>query len=168
MAAATALAALMAGLTQADVFNMPPGQTSMQFVTVGDPGNAADTAVMDDSTTGYGAVPYTYQIGKYDTTLAQYCQFLNAVAKTDTYGLFNPLLATWYPTNWSQNLGITQSGSPAPTATRSWATAMCRHFSSRGATRPASATGCRTASPPGAGRRHNGNGGVHPQWRDHE
>ena len=52
----------------ADVFNMPPGQTSLQFVTVGNPGNAADPA------TGslYGAVPYTYQMGKYDVTAGQY------------------------------------------------------------------------------------------------
>jgi formylglycine-generating enzyme required for sulfatase activity len=111
MASALALAALMAGVARADVFNMPAGQTSMQFVTVGDPGNAADTAVMDDATTGYGAVPYTYRIGTYDTTLSQYCQFLNAVAKTDTYGLFNSVMAEWYPTNPGLNLGITQSGS---------------------------------------------------------
>jgi hypothetical protein len=60
-----------------NVFNMPAGDTSLQFISVGDPGNAAD------STTGLGAVGYTYQRGKYDVTLGQYCQFLNAVAKTD-------------------------------------------------------------------------------------
>ncbi|MGD0283970.1 MAG: SUMF1/EgtB/PvdO family nonheme iron enzyme [Dissulfurispiraceae bacterium] len=84
----------------ADVFNMSYGQTSLQFVPVGDPGNAADTL------TGYGAVGYTYQMGKYDVTVGQYCQFLNAVAKTDTYGLYYSGMATDYPT-----LGITQSGS---------------------------------------------------------
>ena len=60
---------LLAGLGRAacaDVFNMPPGQTSVQFVTVGDPGNLPDTTVMQyDTTTGYGSVPYAYQIGKY-------------------------------------------------------------------------------------------------------
>ena len=66
------------GVAQADVFNMPTGDTSLQFVTVGDPGNAADPS------TGYGSVGYTYQMGKYDVTVGQYCQFLNAVAKTDT------------------------------------------------------------------------------------
>ena len=65
----------------ADVFNLPSGQTSLQFVTVGDPGNAPDT-------TGFGAVPYTYQMGTYDITVAQYTQFLNAVAQTDTCGLY--------------------------------------------------------------------------------
>jgi len=72
----------MGNTARADVFNLPSGQTNLQFVTVGDPGNAPDT-------TGFGAVPYTYQMGKFDVTVAQYTQFLNAVAKTDTYGLFN-------------------------------------------------------------------------------
>jgi len=67
----------------ADVFNLPSGETSLQFVTVGDPGNAPDT-------TGFGAVPYSYQMSAYDTTVAQYCAFLSAVAKTDTYSLYNP------------------------------------------------------------------------------
>ena len=35
---------LAAGVAYADVFNMPGGQTSLQFVTVGDAGNAPDTA----------------------------------------------------------------------------------------------------------------------------
>ncbi|MEI6367985.1 MAG: fibronectin type III domain-containing protein, partial [Planctomycetota bacterium] len=39
----------------------PVTPTSMSMVTVGNPGNAADT-------TGYGAVSYSYQIGKYDVT----------------------------------------------------------------------------------------------------
>ena len=85
---------------KADVFNMPGGQTSLQFVTVGDPGNAADP------TTGYGAVGYVFQIGTYDVTVGQYCQFLNAVAKTDTYGLYNSGMATDFPT-----IAIIQSGS---------------------------------------------------------
>ena len=94
------LTLLTASTARADVFNMPAGQTSLQFVTVGDPGNAADT-------TGYGAVGYTYQIGTYDVTLSQYTAFLNAVARTDTYGLYHSGMATAYPT-----IGITQSGSP--------------------------------------------------------
>ena len=66
------------------------GLASLSFVTVGDPGNVADTTVMTtDSTTGYGSVPYAYQMGKYDVTLAQYSAFLNAVARSDPYGLYN-------------------------------------------------------------------------------
>ena len=100
--AVAAFLLLAASVAQADVFNMPSGQTSLSFVAVGDPGNAADT-------TGYGSVPYVYQIGKYDVTVAQYCQFLNAVAATDTYGLYNGNMAAeaYYglPT-----VGIAQSG----------------------------------------------------------
>jgi formylglycine-generating enzyme required for sulfatase activity len=106
-----AMIVLAAGSVQADVFNMGgtldpttgiwTGQASLQFVPVGNPGNAADTA------TGslYGSVPYAYQMGKYDVTVGQYAQFLNAVAKTDTYGLYNSYMATDYPT-----IGIAQSG----------------------------------------------------------
>src|SRR5690606_22705490 len=56
-----------------DVFNMGPGLTSLEFVTVGNAGNAADT-------TGYGSVAYEYRMGTYEVTNAQYVEFLNAVA----------------------------------------------------------------------------------------
>lgn len=66
-----------------------------QTVTVGDPGNAGDETVMQqDQTTGYGSVSYTYAIGKYEVTLAQYTTFLNAVAAADPNGLYNPNMAT--------------------------------------------------------------------------
>jgi formylglycine-generating enzyme len=60
---------------------------TIDWVTVGDPGNAADT-------TTYGGVAYDYQIGKYDVTIGQYTAFLNAVAATDTYSLYNTSMAT--------------------------------------------------------------------------
>jgi formylglycine-generating enzyme len=63
---------------------------TIDMVTVGNKGNIADTAVMIDSTTGYGSVSYNYQIGKYEVTNAQYCEFLNATANiTDPYHLFS-------------------------------------------------------------------------------
>ena len=53
-----------------------------------------------------GHTPYEYQIGKYEVTLAQYAAFLNAVASTDAFGLYNANMAT------NQNsAGIAQSGS---------------------------------------------------------
>lgn len=70
----------------------------MEWVTVGDAGNTAD--VHGD---GYGSVDYVYSIGKYEVTNSQYCEFLNAVAGTDTYGLY-----TIYMNEFG---GITQSGS---------------------------------------------------------
>ena len=60
---------------------------TIDWVTVGNPGNAADT-------TGYGAVAYEYKIGKYEVTNAQYSAFLNAKASTDTYGLYHPFMST--------------------------------------------------------------------------
>ena len=87
-------AALLASAVtaQANVFNIGgtisggtwTGSASLQFVTVGNPGNVADTAAHSGVPGGCGSVNYTYEIGKYDVTVAQYCQFLNAVAKTDT------------------------------------------------------------------------------------
>ena len=67
----------------------PAGAVSIDMVTVGNAGNANDTG-------GglIGAVAYDYQIGKYDVTIGQYTSFLNAVAKTDTYSLYNSSMGT--------------------------------------------------------------------------
>ena len=72
----------------------PPGVV-IDTVTVGNPGNANDT-----EGEGYGAVGYEFHIGKYEVTAGQYTEFLNAVAATDTYGLYNwqmwePLSPEW-------------------------------------------------------------------------
>jgi hypothetical protein len=47
---------------------------------------AAGTTADD---TGYGAVDYDYRIGRHEVNNHQYAVFLNAVAATDTNGLFN-------------------------------------------------------------------------------
>jgi sulfatase modifying factor 1 len=60
---------------------------NIDFVNIGNAGNAADTQVMDDATTGYGAVGYNYRIGKYEVTAAQW-QTINTAA-----GIGNP--GTW-------------------------------------------------------------------------
>ena len=71
---------------------------TIDWVSVGDVGNPADS-------TGYGAVGYNYKISKYEVTLGQYAEFLNAKAKTDTYGLYNTSMGT------DMNIaGIRQSG----------------------------------------------------------
>ena len=88
------------------------GQTFfVETVTVGNPGNAGEWS--GESYGGYGpdricgAVDYTYNIGKYEVTAGQYEAFLNAVAATDTYGLYNTNM-------WSHDYGckIAQTGSP--------------------------------------------------------
>ena len=56
--------------------------------------------------TGYGAVHYAYNIGTYEVTAGQYCEFLNAVAATDSHELYNSNM-------WSNTYGckIQRSGS---------------------------------------------------------
>jgi len=75
-------------------------EVTIGWVTVGDPGNACET----QSQGCFGAVAYTYQIGRYEVSNAQYAEFLNAVSATDTYSL--------YATSMGSGVGgITRSGS---------------------------------------------------------
>ena len=85
-------AALMAACVAAPT--VAHAAISISTVTIGNAGNAADTRVMNDGTTGYGSVGSAYSIGKYEVTAAQYTAFLNAVAATDTYGLYNTKMAS--------------------------------------------------------------------------
>jgi len=81
---------------------------NIETVRVGDAGNAADTNRLSsgDASPGYGAVAYEFRLGKYEVTIGQYTTFLNTVAKTDTYSLYHPSMAT------DLNVaGITQTGS---------------------------------------------------------
>ena len=68
---------------------------TMDWVNVGNPGNAADT-------TGYGAVAYAYQIGKHEVTNSQYGAFLNAKGASNSGAIYNADMT---------GTGITQSGS---------------------------------------------------------
>jgi hypothetical protein len=81
--------ALIAALA-ASLISTASADIGYQFVNVGNPGNANDTA------TGslYGGVSDVYATGKYDVTLSQYTTFLNSVAQTDTYALYNTSMAT--------------------------------------------------------------------------
>ena len=97
-----AVIAFLPCIAEASIFQMPGGDTSLQFVTVGDPGNLPDS-------TGYGEVNYAYQIGTYDVTMAQYVQFLNAVAAADPYGLYSQGMGD---NVFSPGAGISQTGSP--------------------------------------------------------
>jgi sulfatase modifying factor 1 len=76
---------------------------TVETVFVGNAGNANDPA------TGnlYGGVSYAYNIGEYEVTVGQYTAFLNAVAATDTYALYNSSMAT------DLNIaGIARNGTP--------------------------------------------------------
>ena len=73
----------------------------IEWVTVGDPGNTADT-----DPAGYGAVAASFQIMKYEFTNQLYTEFLTSVAATsDTYSLYNASMGS------DPRGGITQSGS---------------------------------------------------------
>jgi len=80
------------------VSGVASAEITIDTVPVGNPGNAADS-------TGYGAVAYEYNIGKYEVTAAQYTAFLNTVAALDIYGLYNTKM-------WSDTYGckIQRSG----------------------------------------------------------
>jgi formylglycine-generating enzyme required for sulfatase activity len=62
----------------------------VETVVVGNAGNAGEQSRLPNQDPNfYGAVAYGFHIGKYEVTAAQYTAFLNAVAATDTYGLYN-------------------------------------------------------------------------------
>lgn len=71
--------------------NRPAQAVDLEWVTVGNPGNEADQE-SSQYRYGFGAVAYSYRIGKYETTNGQYVDFLNAAAKADPYGLYNPYM----------------------------------------------------------------------------
>lgn len=73
------------------------------MVTVGNPGNAPNTRHGSGT---LGAVDYVYRIGKYEVTAGQYTEFLNAVAKADPYGLYDPEMA-----DTSRGANIQRTGS---------------------------------------------------------
>ena len=80
------------------VFALAPAkQVDMQWVHVGNAGNANDG-------TGYGGVAYDYYIGKYEVTWTQYAAFLNAVAAADKYDLYNASMGS------DPHGGITRDG----------------------------------------------------------
>jgi len=92
MCLAAAVAVLVGGAAQADVFNMGPGLTSLQFVTVGNPGNPGEQSRLAayGDTTYYGSVADPYLIGKYEVTNAQWREFLTHKASaSDPYGLYD-------------------------------------------------------------------------------
>jgi formylglycine-generating enzyme len=70
---------------------------TIETVPVGNPGNVGELSGGGAGGRGHdaivGAVDYEYNIGKYEVTCAQYVEFLNAVAATDTYGLYNTLMS---------------------------------------------------------------------------
>ena len=95
----TLIAAL--GLALAGLQSAIAGPVTIALSPVGNPNNP------NDGPLAMGTVGYSYYIGSYDVTLNQYAAFLNAVAATDTYGLYTPSLTTD-----PHSEGIARSGTP--------------------------------------------------------
>ncbi|HIF97308.1 MAG: SUMF1/EgtB/PvdO family nonheme iron enzyme [Myxococcales bacterium] len=72
---------------------------SIDRVTVGDPGNAANSD-------GVGSAGNSYRISKYEVTNTQYAEFLNAVGSEDNWQLYDSTLG-----NSPLQSGTTRSGS---------------------------------------------------------
>jgi hypothetical protein len=81
------------------------GGINIDFVSIGNAGNTADTKVMNDGTTGYGAVGYEYRIGKYEITNAQWNAFTSAAGAptgnpADAYDQSATIPGDQQPTNY--------------------------------------------------------------------
>ena len=77
---------------------------TIEMMTIGNAGNLAQSST-NANQNGYGSVAYEYQIGKYEVTIGQYTAFLNAVAKVDTYSLYDTSM-----TSNRNGAGISRSG----------------------------------------------------------
>jgi formylglycine-generating enzyme required for sulfatase activity len=77
-------AAVVASAVAAQAATITHGSTTinMNFVTVGNAGNTADS-------TGYGAVGYNYSIGTYDVTAAQWAAVIAADPNVGTAGYWS-------------------------------------------------------------------------------
>jgi formylglycine-generating enzyme required for sulfatase activity len=85
---------------------LPAGAVTIDWVTVGNPSNAADTPAMNCFAASCGSVPDAYAIGKYEITNAQYAEFLNAKAASDPLALYHVSMGSDATFG-----GITRSGS---------------------------------------------------------
>jgi len=85
---------------------LPAGAVTIDWLTVGDPGNPPDTATNYPSDTpDCGSVAEAYRISKYESKSAQYAEFLNALAGADPNRLYTTFMSS------DDRGGIAQSGS---------------------------------------------------------
>jgi len=108
------LAFVMAAQVRAEVL--------IDLVPVGNPGNTGQWSGLTHGPQRFvGSVPYNYQIGKYEVTAGQYTEFLNAVAKTDTYELYS-MCMDYSVSPWGCNIVRTgQPGVYSYTVAPNWA-----------------------------------------------
>jgi len=98
-----------AGAVALVVFGLLSSAPAADFTwqTVGSIGNAPNP------TTGLGRVTENYKISAYETTIAQYADFLNNsyAGKQGLYGVYNTNIGAKQTVNPPSGVGITQSGS---------------------------------------------------------
>jgi hypothetical protein len=83
---------------------------------VGDPGNVADE--LDTDQRRHGAVNSIFRVGKYEVSNREYCTFLNAVARSDPYGLYPSYMVAGQP---YEMRGIERIGEPGSYSYRCFA-----------------------------------------------
>ncbi len=87
---------------RANILDMPQGLTSLETIDVGNIANGGELSGAGAGGAGpnriCGAVDYAYSMAKFEITAAQYVEFLNAVAATDSYGLYTTEM-------WSNDVG---------------------------------------------------------------
>jgi formylglycine-generating enzyme required for sulfatase activity len=98
-----------AGAVALVVFGLlsPASADNFTWKTVGSIGNAANP------TTGLGRVTENFKISAYETTIAQYADFLNGsyAGKQGLYGVYNTNIGATNNLNPPDGVGITQTGS---------------------------------------------------------
>ena len=102
--AVLAVSVFLAGAAQA---------VTMETVSIGNLANTGEASGNDGSlgpARVCGAVDYKYDMAKFEVTSGQYVEFLNAVAVTDAYGLYNANMPD--TSSGVQGPDIVQSGSP--------------------------------------------------------
>jgi formylglycine-generating enzyme len=88
---------------------------TIDLLPIGNPGNVGEWS--GASYGGYGrdrlcgAVDCSFQIARYETTARQYCEFLNAKAKSDPYGLWNEGMGQEVIAINASGCALTRSGS---------------------------------------------------------
>jgi formylglycine-generating enzyme required for sulfatase activity len=95
-------AGTLGGLSSTGGWAAPP--VAIETVLVGNPGNPGDPIQFQGS---FGAVDHVFAMGTYEVTAGQYAAFLDAVAATDPYGLYDIKM-------WTHQAGcrIERTGAP--------------------------------------------------------
>jgi formylglycine-generating enzyme required for sulfatase activity len=80
-----------------------------------------------DPQTGYGTVNHGYEIAVHEVTAGQYCEFLNAVADTDSYALYSVFMDTAWDAAGCNIVRDGSSGSYTYSVASEWADRPVNH-----------------------------------------